>query len=163
MFVQTNTGIGNYHGVTFEVERRFSGRISFHGGYTLSQAKTNVDSLANLADIPEGKDIDGEMARSRQDVRHRFTLSAIGQAAAGIRVSGLVSLESGRPFNVFVGRDANGDGNPNSDRPGLIGRNAYEGRAIQPSTCGSVVNSRSAVARASSFCWTCSTCSTVTT
>jgi len=127
VFVQTNTGRSNYHGVTFEIERRFSGRFGVHGSYTLSQVKTNVDSLANLADIPEGTDIDGEMARSRQDVRHRFTLSAIGQAPAGIRVSSLVSIESGRPFNIFVGRDANGDGNPNSDRPGLIGRNTYEG------------------------------------
>jgi outer membrane receptor protein involved in Fe transport len=127
VFVQTNTGRSNYHGVTLEIERRFSGRFGVHGSYTVSQVRTNVDSLANLADIPEGTDIDGEMARSRQDVRHRFTLSAIGQAPAGIRVSSLVSIESGRPFNIFVGRDANGDGNPNSDRPGLIGRNEYEG------------------------------------
>jgi len=42
-------------------------------------------------------------------------------------VSSLVSLESGRPFNIYVGRDANGDGNPNSDRPSNIARNAYEG------------------------------------
>jgi hypothetical protein len=46
---------------------------------------------------------------------------------AGIRVSGLVSLESGRPFNIFSGSDSNADGNPNSDRPGTVGRNAYEG------------------------------------
>jgi outer membrane receptor protein involved in Fe transport len=127
MFVQTNTGRSNYHGMTLEIERRFNGRVGFHGSYTLAEVRTNVDSLANLADIPEGQDIDGEMARSRQDVRHRFTLSALGEVVGGLRVSGLVSLESGRPFNIFVGRDANGDGNPNSDRPSLIGRNAYEG------------------------------------
>ena len=45
----------------------------------------------------------------------------------GLRISGLLSLESGRPFNIFAGRDFNLDGNPNSDRPGLIGRNVYEG------------------------------------
>jgi hypothetical protein len=56
--------------------------------------ETNVDSLANLADIPEGLDIDIEMAPSRQDVRHRFTLSAIGQAPGAVRVSGLLTLES---------------------------------------------------------------------
>jgi hypothetical protein len=69
------------------------------------------------------------MARSRQDVRHRFTLSALTEVPGAVRVSGLVSLESGRPFNIYVGSDANGDGNPNSDRPGLIERNAYEGPA----------------------------------
>jgi len=127
MFVQTNTGRSNYRGMTLEVERRFNGRFGVHGSYTLARVHANVDSLANLADIPEGLDIDGEMARSRQDVRQRFTLSTLGQFAGRVRVSGLVSLESGRPFNIFVGRDANGDGNPNSDRPGLIGRNIYEG------------------------------------
>jgi hypothetical protein len=127
MFVQTNTGQSDYHGMTLEVERRFDGRFGFHGSYTLSDVKTNVDSLANLADIPEGLDIDGERARSRQDVRHRFTLTGLTDVAGHVRVSGLLSLESGRPFNIFVGRDANGDGNPNSDRPSLIERNAYEG------------------------------------
>jgi len=38
-----------------------------------------------------------------------------------------VSLESGRPFNVFAGLDANADGNPLSDRPGLLGRNTLIG------------------------------------
>jgi outer membrane receptor protein involved in Fe transport len=127
VFVETNTGRSNYHGMTIELQRRVAGRIGFHGSYTLATVRNNVDSLANLADIPEGLDIDSEMARSRQDVRHRFTLSAIGQAPGAVRVSGLVTLESGRPFNIFVGRDANGDGNPNSDRPSNIERNAYEG------------------------------------
>jgi outer membrane receptor protein involved in Fe transport len=127
VFVQTNTGRSNYHGMTIELERRFDGRLGFHGSYTLARVRNNVDSLANLADIPEGLDIESETARSRQDVRHRFTLSAIGQAPGAVRVSGLVTLESGRPFNIFVGRDANGDGNPNSDRPSNIERNAYQG------------------------------------
>lgn len=127
LFVQTNTGRSTYHGATLEVERRLSGGLGFHGSYTLSRVRNNVDSLANLADIPESRDIEGEMALSRQDVRHRFTLTAMTQVPAGIRFSGLVSLESGRPFNIFSGADSNADGNPNSDRPGTIGRNAYEG------------------------------------
>jgi hypothetical protein len=133
LFVQTNTGRSTYHGGTFEVQKRLSGGIGFHGSYTLSKTRNNVDSLANLADLPEGLDIPGERALSRQDVRHRFTLSVITEVPStvavlrGLKVSGLVSLESGRRFNIFAGRDANADGNPNSDRPGLIGRNAHEG------------------------------------
>jgi hypothetical protein len=133
LFVQTNVGISNYHGVTFEAERRLQNGIGFHGSYTLSRARNNVDSLANFADLPEGQDIKDEMARSRQDVTHRFTLTAFGGVPSGVRVvgglqlSGLVTLESGRPFTIFVGSDVNLDGNPNSDRPGLIGRNSYEG------------------------------------
>jgi hypothetical protein len=133
LFVQTNTGQSNYHGVTFELQRRFAGAFGFHGSYTWSRVRNNVDSLANLADLPEGQDIEGETSRSRQDVTHRFTLSAIGEVPATVpvagrlRLSSLISLESGRPFNIFAGRDFNLDGNPNSDRPALIGRNIYAG------------------------------------
>jgi len=133
LFVQTNTGTSNYHGATFEAEKRFANGIGFHGSYTLSRVRNNVDSLANLADLPEGEDIAGEASLSRQDVRHRFTLAVLSELRSGIpvfggfRISGLVSVESGRPFNIFAGRDFNLDGNPNSDRPALIGRNAYKG------------------------------------
>jgi outer membrane receptor protein involved in Fe transport len=133
LFVQTNTGISNYHGATFEVERRFQGGLGLHGSYTWSRARDNVDSLANFADLPEGQDTNAEMARSRQDVTHRFTLTALGgvpsrlPVVGGLRISSLVTLESGRPFTIYAGSDVNLDGNPNSDRPGLIGRNSYEG------------------------------------
>jgi hypothetical protein len=135
LFVQTNTGTSNYHGATFEAEKRFANGVGFHGSYTLARVRNNVDSLANLADLPEGQDIAGETALSRQDVRHRFTLTVLSEVPShvavvhGVKVSGLVSLESGRRFNIFAGRDFNLDGNPNSDRPGLIERNAYLGPA----------------------------------
>ena len=133
LFVQTNTGTSNYHGATFEAEKRFANGVGFHGSYTLARVRNNVDSLANLADLPEGQDIAGETSLSRQDVRHRFTLTLLSEVPSpvaivhGVKVSGLVSLESGRRFNIFAGRDFNLDGNPNSDRPALIERNAYLG------------------------------------
>jgi outer membrane receptor protein involved in Fe transport len=133
LFVQTNTGESSHHGVTLEVQRRFAGGYSLHGSYTASQTETNVDSLANLSDIPEADDINGERGPSRQDVAHRFTLSMIGEVPAsvpvvgGVRLSSLVTLESGRHYNIFVGSDVNADGNPNTDRPSFIGRNSHEG------------------------------------
>jgi hypothetical protein len=45
----------------------------------------------------------------------------------GLKVSALVTLESGRHYNIFVGSDANQDGNPNTDRPSFVGRNSHEG------------------------------------
>src|SRR5204862_14400 len=84
-------------GATCEAEKRFAHGIGFHGSYTLSRVRNNVDSLANLADLPEGTDIDGETTLSRQDVRHRFTLTVLSElpaaagAAQGVKVSALVS------------------------------------------------------------------------
>jgi outer membrane receptor protein involved in Fe transport len=133
LFVQTNTGESSHHGATFEIQRRFGGGYSLHGSYTLSETLTNVDSLANLSDLPEGQAIEVERGPSRQNVRHRFTLSMLSEIpstvplAGRMKVSGLVTLESGRYYNIFVGSDANQDGNPNTDRPSFVGRNSYEG------------------------------------
>ena len=133
LFVQTNTGESSHHGVTVEIQKRYSSGYGVHGSYTTSRTKTNVDSLANLSDIPEGQDIGIERGPSRQDVHHRFTLSLMStipstvSIVGGLKVSGIVTLESGRYYNIFVGSDANMDGNPNTDRPSFVGRNSYEG------------------------------------
>ncbi len=131
--VTDNLGTSTYHGGTIEVQRRFSGGIGFHASYTLSEGRTNVESVTNLADFPEGLDASVEEALSRQHVRHRGTLAFTSQVSGSVPVlhdfkfAALVSLESGRYFTVFTGSDANGDGNPNSDRPGTLGRNTLEG------------------------------------
>jgi hypothetical protein len=131
-FVTTNQGFSTYHGATFEIQRRFAGALGFHASYTFSRTRSNGDSVANLADFWEG-DGANEVAFSRQHVPHRFTLSLISQVPKDVAVvhdfkfSSLLSLESGRRFTQFAGRDANADGNPNSDRVGLVGRNTIQG------------------------------------
>jgi outer membrane receptor protein involved in Fe transport len=131
--VTDNLGTSKYHGGTIQLQKRFSGGIGFHASYTLSEGRTNVESVTNLGDFPEGLDASLEEAFSRQHVRHRGTLSFTSQVSQDVPVLGdfkfaaLVSLESGRFFTVFTGADANGDGNPNSDRPGTLGRNTLEG------------------------------------
>ena len=129
LFVQTNTGESSHHGGTFEIQKRFGGGYGLNASYTLSRSRTNVDSLANLADLPEQLDPDAEFSPSRQDARHRFVTAVFGEIArlGRLKVSGLVTLESGRHYNIFVGADSNADGNPNSDRPSFEGRNSYEG------------------------------------
>jgi hypothetical protein len=93
----------------------------------------NSDSVANLADFPEGPSIGPEHAMSRQSVPHRYTLTFVSKIPSGMTVlrdfkfSSLLNAQSGRSYNVFAGSDANGDGNPLSDRPGILGRNTIEG------------------------------------
>jgi hypothetical protein len=55
LFVKTNLGYSIYHGGTFEIEKRFSHGVGLHGSYTFSKTISNQDSLANLADVPEGQ------------------------------------------------------------------------------------------------------------
>ncbi|HXB20885.1 MAG TPA: TonB-dependent receptor [Candidatus Solibacter sp.] len=131
-FVKSSGGASIYHGATFEVEKRFSHGFSFHSSYSWSKTISNVDSVANLADIPETS-LALERALSRQNVPQRYTLSFISEVPRSVRIlhdfkfSSLLSLESGQPFNIFAGSDANHDGNPLSDRPGNLGRNSLPG------------------------------------
>jgi hypothetical protein len=46
-------------------------------------------------------------------------------------LSGILTLQSGRPFTIFTGGDSNGDTNPVTDRVGLIARNTYIGDSLQ--------------------------------
>jgi outer membrane receptor protein involved in Fe transport len=132
LFVQTNTGESSHQGGTFELQRRFRDGYGLHASYTISDTETNVDSLANLSDLPEYLDVN-EFGPSRQHVGQRFTLSLLSEipsevAVVGqVKVSALVTLESGRHYNIYIGADSNADGNPNTDRPCCIGRNSYEG------------------------------------
>jgi len=43
------------------------------------------------------------------------------------QLSSIVTLQSARPFTLFVGFDANNDGNPVTDRVGNSPRNSYRG------------------------------------
>ncbi|HKX29211.1 MAG TPA: TonB-dependent receptor, partial [Blastocatellia bacterium] len=132
-YVTDDIGFSIYHGGSFELEKRFSRGFSIHSSYTFSKTINNSESVANLADLPEGPSIAPERAVSRQSVPHRYTLTFVSKIPPGVKAlrdfkfSSLLSAQSGRRFNVFAGSDANGDGNPLSDRPGTLGRNTFEG------------------------------------
>src|SRR5262245_37984396 len=132
-YVNDDIGYSIYHGGSIELEKRFSRGFSVHGSYTFSKTINNSESVANLADLPEGPSIGTERAVSRQSVPHRFTLAFVSQIpkSAGVlrdlKFSSLISAQASRRFNVFAGSDANMDGNPLSDRPGNLGRNTLEG------------------------------------
>jgi hypothetical protein len=132
-FVVDDIGLSIHHGGAFEIEKRFSRGFSIHSSYTFSKTISNSDSVANLADFPEGPSIGPERAMSRQSTPHRYTLTFVSKIPSTVKVlrdfkfSSLLSAQSGRRYNVFAGSDANGDGNPLSDRPGILGRNTLEG------------------------------------
>jgi len=129
----TNIGDSAYHGGTLEVERRFGLGLGIHGSYTFSKTMSDggTDAPSSITDN-EAPGV-SEWALSRQHLAHRFTLSLLEQVPQSVpwlrdfKFSSLVSVESGRPFTVFAGLDANGDGNPLSDRPGTLGRNSLIG------------------------------------
>lgn len=132
-FIFDNGGYSIYNGGSFEIQKRFARGFSFHSSYTYSQTISNTESVAAVNDFPENPDRNLERALSRQHARHRYTLafsSQLPQTASVLRdfkISSILTAQSGRFFTIFAGLDANGDGNPTSDRPGGLGRNTLEG------------------------------------
>jgi carboxypeptidase family protein/TonB-dependent receptor-like protein len=134
IYCLTNQGDSAYHGGTLEIKRRLGLGFVISASYTFSKTFSDggVDSATSLNDFPETPGL-SEWALSRQHLAHRFTFSFLEQVPArvpllrGFKFSSLVAVESGRPFTVFTGFDANNDGNPLSDRPGALGRNTLIG------------------------------------
>ena len=90
-------GIGNRLNRTFSIFAR----------YSLGKAESDTDGAGSF---PANQyDLTSEWGRSSFDIRHRFIVGGTINAPWGLRLSPLVMLTSGRPFNITTGRDTNGD------------------------------------------------------
>lgn len=131
----TSFGETWYDGLVLSATRRFSDRYQFLASYTLSKAEdTSTDfpsgflpqdngrgrDPANPTGLPIGFDASRERGPSLQDQRHRLVLSGTFAAPLGFNISSIVTVASGRPYNVLAGADLNGDGDggtiPGPDR-----------------------------------------------
>jgi hypothetical protein len=116
--------------------RRFSRQYQLLASYTLSKAEDNSTDFqsafipqnngfgrdpGNPAGLPIGFDPNSERGPSLQDQRHRLVLSGLYVAPYDINISSIVTVASGRPYNILAGADLNGDGDggtiPGPDRP----------------------------------------------
>jgi hypothetical protein len=67
--------------------------------------------------LPENNwDLRRELGRSNFDLRHRFTYAGTFDLPMAFRFGSVLSIASGRPFDIITGFDDNGDQNP-YDRP----------------------------------------------
>jgi hypothetical protein len=108
IFQYESSGRFNQRQLIVNVSNRLSQRLTLSGNYVLNGARSDTDG-ANT--FPANQyDLSGEYGRSAQDIRHRFTLfGTISGLPWDIRLSPIVIANSGRPFNITVGRDLNGD------------------------------------------------------
>ncbi len=125
-----------YHGFTAQVQKRFARNFSLNAHYTLSKAIDEVTDFNSdfSAQNPLGVGLD--RALSSFDQRHRFVASGVIQSPFGNPIARdwllapIVVAQSGRPFNLLLGFDANADGRSQSDRPAQAGRNTARGEAF---------------------------------
>lgn len=122
-----------YHGGTAQVRYRWGERLDVNAHYTFSKTIDLPTGIA-LQQIPEDpRNWRQDRGLSNQHVGHRFVLNLLGTSPSSwgilrnFKLGGIVTLQSGRYFNVITGADTNGDGNPLTDRPGKLGRNTFKG------------------------------------
>lgn len=93
---------------------RFSPRLSIFGFYTLSYA--NSDSNGASSNPSNSANLKLDYGRAGFDVHHRMFLIGNWSAPWNLSLSPFVVVQSGRPFNITLGQDENGDSFFN-DRP----------------------------------------------
>jgi hypothetical protein len=103
-----SSGVFKQHQLVVNLNSRFSRQFTLFGNYTLNFARSNTDFAGNF---PVNQyDLSNEFGNSVQDQRHRLFLGgSINALPWGVRLNPIVVVNSGRPFNITVGRDLNGD------------------------------------------------------
>ncbi|HZF39382.1 MAG TPA: hypothetical protein VE715_11185, partial [Blastocatellia bacterium] len=134
--VYETTANSFYHAFTAQAQKRFSRNFSLNAHYTFSKAIDEVTDYNSDFSARNPLNLRLDRALSSFDQRHRFVASGVFQSPFGNQIARdwslapIVVAQSGRPFNLLLGFDANNDGNPQSDRPGQAGRNTGHGEAF---------------------------------
>ena len=124
-----NRGYSNYHGLSFNLQRRYRDGLAFQAAYTFGRWK---DVPANPMDVI---DLDLDYGYAGQDVRHKLALNFVWElpirfdhrilnaTIGGWQLNALSIMQTGTPFTVFCNQawprcDFNADG-LNNDRVNL--------------------------------------------
>ncbi|PWT94201.1 MAG: hypothetical protein C5B55_03075 [Blastocatellia bacterium] len=138
--IHSSEGNSIYYGMTSSLVKRFSKGFQFRASYTYSKAIDDVLDFtgASTPYLPTRRYVDRGL--SGYDLRHSFIFSGsyetpfsgtsnenwLARALAHVTLSPIATLRSGFPFNLYIGRDVNGDLNT-TDRPYYAPRNSGRG------------------------------------
>jgi outer membrane receptor protein involved in Fe transport len=131
-----SSGNSVYHGLTLQAAEKAGKYFRLNANYTLSKTLDDGKFLV-FVDTPQSNDQRNlERAISNQDVRHRFVANFVADSpdkpfVRNFELSSIVTVQSPRRFTMFVGFDANTDGNPVNDRVGTSARDTYLGDTLR--------------------------------
>jgi hypothetical protein len=156
----TFDGNSNYNSVEFALRRRISNGLSYSLGYTFAHGLANYRDNLTAQQLPQNSyNYSAEMGNSVLDVRSRFVGNFLwelplgqgkrfmsgdnfaGRWLGGWQFNGIVTLQTGTPFNVSANNDGLVDGN-NPVYANCIG-NPYAGATTNPklfTTTGFIIN-----------------------
>jgi Carboxypeptidase regulatory-like domain/TonB dependent receptor/TonB-dependent Receptor Plug Domain len=114
----SDAGWARFNGVSFRLEKRYSGGFFFLGNYQLSKSTDNGSGEIEANDTAFATDLNADKGPSRYDQRHRAAISfgyelpfgpgkpylsdggAVAYVLGGWQVQGIVRLGSGFPLSV---------------------------------------------------------------
>jgi len=116
IFEYDSSGRYNQNQFILNFNSRFNRNITMTAYYVLSKANSDTDGVGSIPADPYNLSLD--YGRASGDIRHRFVMTGNFRAPWGISLNPFVIVQSGRPFNITLGRDLNGD-TFNLERPAL--------------------------------------------
>ncbi len=116
IFEYESSGRYNQNQLIVNFNSRFHRNATMNAYYVFSKANSDADGIGSFPANPY--DLSTEYGRASNDIRHRFVMTGNFRAPWGITLNPFVIVQSGRPFNITLGRDLNGD-TLNIERPAL--------------------------------------------
>jgi outer membrane receptor protein involved in Fe transport len=138
-----SAGNSNYHGLTARVERRFNAGLSFLSSYAWSKSIDDGSGISTGSDASgaaqNALNLGAERAPSDFDVTHRWVLSyvwdlpfgkgkrfapenkVVDTLVGGWQMTGIYTLQGGRPFTITSGGTDRSNTAGGADRPIIIG------------------------------------------
>jgi Carboxypeptidase regulatory-like domain/TonB dependent receptor len=107
VFAYDSSGRYNQNQFIVNFNSRFSRNATLNAYYVLAKANSDTDGTGTFPADPY--DFSTEYGRASGDIRHRFVMTGNFRAPWGITLNPFVIVQSGRPFNITLGRDLNGD------------------------------------------------------
>jgi hypothetical protein len=129
---QLSDGNSWYHGLTFNVTKRFSHNFELLSSYTWSHSIDDSTDLQSPLEPQDSRFPFLERANSVNDQRHRWVTSAVFQSPSaksgdgfgkhvfgGVTVAPIIEVASGRPYNVITAQDTRLDLGASQARPSV--------------------------------------------
>ena len=104
-----SSGRFNMNQLFIGFNNRFSRTITFFSNYVLAKTTNDTDGQGGGLFPANSYDLSGEFGRAAFDVRHRFTFAGTVNLPWQVSLNPFIIAASGRPFNITVGQDLNGD------------------------------------------------------
>jgi hypothetical protein len=114
IFEYDSSGRHNQNQFILNFNSRLHRNATVTAFYVLAKANSDTDGVGSIPSDPYNLSLD--YGRASGDIRHRFVMTGNFRAPWGISLNPFVIVQSGRPFNITLGRDLNGD-TFNQERP----------------------------------------------